>query len=174
MGSSPDGAITIRRAEPSDYEGFASVFEGATAQSETMQVPFPSREAWKKRLAEAPPNSHQLVAIVDGRQAGNAGLFPAHHSPRRAHAGHVGITVHDDYQGRGVGRALMGALVDLADKWTPYTRLELTVYADNTRAIALYRSFGFVEEGVMKQYALRDGRYADALAMARLRPKHPG
>ena len=171
MGSSPDGAITLRRAEPDDYEGFAYVFEGATAQSQTMQVPFPSREAWKKRLADPPPNSHQLVALIDGRQVGNAGLFPAHQSPRRAHAAHFGISVHDDFQGRGVGTALTQALVELADGWTPYTRLELTVFADNARAIALYQRFGFVEEGRHKGYVLRDGEYVDALCMARLRPK---
>lgn len=171
MGSLPDGTITIRRAEPGDYEGFASVFEGATAQAQTMQIPFPSREAWKKRIADPPPNSHQLVAIIDGRQVGNTGIFPSHHSPRRAHAAHFGISVHDDFQGRGVGRALMQAIVDLADRWTPYTRLELTVFADNARAIALYKSFGFVEEGVHKAYVLRDGEYVDALCMARLRPK---
>ncbi len=65
----------------------------------------------------------------------------------------------------------MQALVDLADGWTPFTRLELTVYADNARAIALYRAFGFEDEGLLRGYALRNGRYVDALAMARIRPK---
>ena len=45
-------------------------------------------------------------------------------------------------------------------------RLELTIYTDNERAIALYRKFGFEQEGI-----LRGGRYADACFMARLRPK---
>lgn len=171
MGSSPEGEILIRRAEPEDYEGFAAVFEGATAQSETLQMPFPSREAWRKRLAEIPPGAHRLVALIDGKQVGNAGLDPAHRSPRRAHAAHLGISVHDDYQGRGVGKALMQALIDLADLWTPYTRIELGVYSDNARAIALYKSFGFEEEGRFKAHSLRNGVYVETLAMARIRPK---
>jgi len=171
MESSPEGAITIRRAEPGDYEGFAAVFEGASAQSGTLQMPYPSREGWKKRLEEAPPGSHRLVALMDGRQVGNAGLSPVHHSPRRAHAAHFGISVHDDYQGRGVGRALTKAILDLADNWTPFTRIELVVFTDNARAIALYKSFGFEQEGLMRHYALRDGRYVDSLAMARVRPR---
>jgi len=52
-------------------------------------------------------------------------------------------------------------------------RLELTVYADNARAIALYESLGFRHEGRHVGYALRDGHYVDALSMARLHPDPP-
>ena len=52
-------------------------------------------------------------------------------------------------------------------------RLELTVYVDNARAIALYRKFGFEVEGTHRAYALRDGAYVDALCMARLHPNPP-
>jgi putative acetyltransferase len=171
MGSSPEGAILIRRAEPGDYEGFAAVFEGATAQSETLQMPYPSRESWKKRLAEPAPGDHLLVALIDGRMVGNAGLHPAHASPRRAHAANMGIAVHDDFQGRGVGKALMRAIIDFADQWTPYTRIELGVYADNARAIALYKRFGFEPEGTFRMHTLRNGEYVDTLCMARIRPR---
>jgi putative acetyltransferase len=79
------------------------------------------------------------------------------------------MAVHDAYAGRGAGSALMAALVDHADRWANYRRLELTVYVDNARAIALYERFGFKREGVMPAYAWRDGDYVDALAMGRLR-----
>ena len=48
-------------------------------------------------------------------------------------------------------------------------RLELSVYADNARAIALYERFGFEREGLMRAYAWRNGRHVDAVAMARLK-----
>jgi putative acetyltransferase len=48
-------------------------------------------------------------------------------------------------------------------------RVELTVYADNQAAIGLYRKLGFETEGLLRQYAVRDGVLVDALAMARLR-----
>ncbi len=54
---------------------------------------------------------------------------------------------HDQWQGRGVGRALMEAAVDLADNWLSLTRLELTVFADNAPAIRLYERVGFEVEG---------------------------
>lgn len=52
-------------------------------------------------------------------------------------------------------------------------RVELNVHADNARAIALYRSLDFVEEGRHTGYVLRNGAYVDALSMARLHPRQP-
>jgi putative acetyltransferase len=82
----------------------------------------------------------------------------------------IGMSVHRDWRGRGVGTALMTAAVHLAENWLGLTRLELTVFTDNEAAIALYRKFGFEVEGTMRRYALRDGQYVDSHAMARLRP----
>jgi L-phenylalanine/L-methionine N-acetyltransferase len=64
---------------------------------------------------------------------------------------------------------LLTAAVDLADRWLNLSRLELTVYVDNAAAIALYKRFGFQQEGVLRHYAFRDGAYVDVLAMARIR-----
>ena len=78
--------------------------------------------------------------------------------------------VHDDWQGKGIGTALMRACVEMADKWLNLTRLELEVYTDNEAAIRLYERFGFEREGTLRQYAFRDGQYVDSYLMARLRP----
>ena len=67
----------------------------------------------------------------------------------------------------------MSALTQYADNWGHLLRIELTVYTDNDRAIQLYKKLGFQEEGVRRAFALRDGLYVDALAMARLHPKPP-
>ena len=64
---------------------------------------------------------------------------------------------------------MLTALVDQADRWLNFRRLEITVFSDNTRAIALYERFGFEREGLLRAYAWRDGAYADCIAMARLR-----
>jgi putative acetyltransferase len=85
----------------------------------------------------------------------------------------IGMAVPSPWQGKGIGSALLAALIDLADNWLNVTRLELTVYTDNTRAISLYRKFGFEIEGTHRAYALRAGAYVDAHAMARLKAK-PG
>jgi L-phenylalanine/L-methionine N-acetyltransferase len=82
----------------------------------------------------------------------------------------IGMAVAGAWQGRGVGTRLLSALCDHADRWIGALRLELTVYVDNARAIALYRRHGFEVEGTHRAYALRDGVFVDALAMARLQP----
>ena len=86
---------------------------------------------------------------------------------RRRHACVLGISVIGHAQGKGVGSALMKALIDYADNWTTFLRIELTVYADNTNAIALYKKFGFEQEGVLRNYSLRNGRFDDVITMAR-------
>jgi putative acetyltransferase len=83
--------------------------------------------------------------------------------------GQLGMAVRDDWQGKGVGTALMQAAIDLADKWLNLSRLELEVYTDNEPAVRLYQKFGFEIEGTAIQYAFRDGQYVDLYLMARLR-----
>jgi putative acetyltransferase len=166
--------VTIRRAEPEDFDAFYRIYTERDAYWGTLQPPFPSRETWRKRLAEPKPETLIFVACIDGEVVGNAGLH-ANPQARRAHAMSVGLTVRADHKGRGIGSALMQTICDTADKWMNVTRLELTVFTDNERAIALYRKFGFEIEGTHRAYALRDGAYADTHFMARLRPKpNPG
>ena len=162
--------IVVRRAEPGDAEAIHATFTGPRAIAGTLQLPYPSVEQWRKRLAEFPPGDHLLVATIAGEVVGNLGLHAASKSPRRKHVATIGMAVRDDRQGRGVGSALLLAAVELADGWLNYQRLELTAYVDNLAAVQLYRKFGFTIEGTARAYAFRDGAYVDAYWMARLSP----
>ena len=165
--------ITIRRAEPSDYAAYHQILGGPKAVWGTLQLPFPSIERWRKVLAEPAEGTFDLVACVDSEVVGQLylGTFP--NKPRRRHAGQIGMAVRDDWQGKGVGSALMQAAVDLADRWLNLSRLELEVYTDNEPAVRLYKKFGFTIEGTMVRYGYRDGQFVDAYAMARLRQGEP-
>lgn len=162
--------IVVRRAELRDAEALHAIFTGPKAIAGTLQLPYPSVELWRKRLAEVAPFDYLLVATIDGDVVGNLGLHESGKTPRRRHVGNVGMAVRDDRHGRGVGTALMKAAIELADGWFNYQRLELSVYTDNVAALALYRKFGFVIEGTCRAHAFRDGRYVDSYAMARLHP----
>jgi L-phenylalanine/L-methionine N-acetyltransferase len=117
---------------------------------------------------EKPPEGRTgIIAALDGRFAGTARVD--RNQGRRHYVGELGICVHDDFQGRGVGATLL-ALFDAADNWFDLKRLELTAYADNASAIGLYQKFGFGVEGTHRADACRDGQYVNSFTMARLRP----
>jgi putative acetyltransferase len=164
----------IRHAVPEDFPAVTRLFEGPRAIWGTLQVPFPSPEVWRKRLAE--PEAGLVVLVACERQdvVGIVGLHTNPHQPRRRHAATIGMTVRDDRQGRGVGTALLQAALELADGWMNLTRLELNVWIDNEPALRLYRKFGFEVEGTMREHALREGRLVDAFLMSRLRPPPSG
>ena len=69
----------------------------------------------------------------------------------------------------GVGSALLQAAIELAENWMGMTRLQLEVFTDNARAIALYTKHGFEVEGLHRAHSYRDGQYVDTLVMGRLR-----
>jgi putative acetyltransferase len=159
--------LLIRATRISDAEGIAALNNLPGVRAGTLRLPYQNPEQTRRWLESHGPASLSIVAEHDGRIIGSAGLHP--YPGRRSHAAALGMAVRDDYQGKGVGTALLRALIDTADNWLGLRRIELTVYTDNDRAIRLYHRFGFETEGTHKGYALKAGVYADALVMARLR-----
>ena len=169
-------SITIRRASPKDAAAYARFMSHPEVYAALMQLPFTDEEVWRTRLSDtcAPGKTDlPLAAELHGEVVGSAGLHPVSAALRRRHALTLGISVAPEAQGRGVGSALMAAMCDYADNWVGALRMELTVYTDNERAMALYRKFGFEIEGTFKGYAMRDGQYVDAHSMARFHPDPP-
>lgn len=172
----PQEPFTLRRATPADAADFARINSHPDVQPNLMQLPYGNAERWKQILSENDqPGRTDCVLVAEraGQMVGSAGLHPVGQALRRRHAAVLGISVAPEAQGQGVGRALMQALCDYADRWAQVLRIELTVFADNERAVRLYRSMGFVHEGTHRGYALRNGEYIDVLSMARLHPRPP-
>lgn len=171
----PPAPVTVRRATPKDAAAFVQTMGDPDVLPNLLQVPHTSEELWQQRLADnVTPGKADivLVAELEGRVVGNAGLHPFP-NVRRRHAAGLGIAVAREAQGQGVGHTLMQALCDFADNWAQLLRIELTVFTDNERAIRLYDRFGFVHEGTHRGYALRAGRFVDVHCMARLHPNPP-
>jgi putative acetyltransferase len=135
----------------------------------TNQITSQTLEQVRGRLegAVTDSNNHELVAELERKVVGSASLHVGNR--KRRFTGGIGITVHDAYVGRGIGRALMEALLELADNVLGLKRVELDVITDNAPAIHLYESLGFQREGVKHAALFRGGVFVDLLMMGRVR-----
>ncbi|CDH19891.1 GNAT family N-acetyltransferase [Xenorhabdus bovienii] len=158
--------IIIRAAESEDAEHFQRIFSHPDVYPNTLQLPCPSREMWRERLKENKTRGTiHFVAEIDGKVVGNVSLFTLD-NPRRRHVVGVGISVDADYSGKGIGSKMMEFAIDYAFNWLAAVRIELEVFTDNEKAIALYTKFGFEKEGVLRKASLKNGQYCDVMAMS--------
>jgi putative acetyltransferase len=164
--------ITIRAMQDEDLPATTAIRQMPHHRWGTLATPFESVERWRKYRASNPAPTALLVACAGDAVVGTGGIF-GNPLPRRAHAASLGIGLHDDWRGKGVGTALFGALIDMADNWLGLRRLELAVYCDNPPAIALYEKFGFQIEAREVADAYRDGVFVDSYFMGRLRGDLP-
>jgi putative acetyltransferase len=114
----------------------------------------------------------QIVALLDGQVVGWCDVLPTF-GQARAHVGMLGIGLVPAARHRGIGAKLMQAAMSAA--WSKgFTRIELSVRADNTNARALYERLGFQVEGLMRRAFRIDGEYIDCHSMALLREEGAG
>lgn len=158
----------IERCTEHHINGLAALYNDPAVARQVLQMPYQAPELWRKRLVLDDERRITLMAMHQDQVIGSASLeqYPR---VRRSQCGSIGMGVAVAWQGRGVGSRLLAELMAVADNWMGLRRVELTVYTDNAPAIALYRKFGFEVEGTLREFALRDGVYADVLSMARLR-----
>ena len=142
----------LRNAEPSDACAVLENFSLTHAETDYL-LTYPDestfdaeREAcFLQRKAES-ANEIEIIAVADGRVVATAGVDAVGTRDKLRHRAEFGISVLRAYWGLGLGRALTEACIQCA-KEAGYEQLELTVVAENERAIALYRKAGFVEFG---------------------------
>ena len=161
--------IQIRHAEPGDLEAIHQIYTQPKVVWGTSQLPYCPVEGQRPRLSQPQDGAYSLVACVGGEVVGHLKLSTFPHSPRRKHVGHIGMGVHDRWQGQGLGTALMAAVVDFADQWLNLSRLALSTFVDNEAAIHLYQKFGFEIEGTLRRDVFREGRLVDVLLMGRIK-----
>lgn len=91
-------------------------------------------------------NEIEIIALVDDKVVGTAGIEAVGAKYKVRHRAELGISILREYWGLGLGRALTEACIRCA-RDAGYLQLELNVVAENERAVALYRNVGFVEFG---------------------------
>jgi RimJ/RimL family protein N-acetyltransferase len=164
----------IRRAIPSDASAFLSFMATAGGESDNLvtdasglSFTVEKESAYLRSRLES-KNCITLLAFEGDALVGCIGCDT---SPRAriSHIGEIGITVLKAYWGKGIGRDLLSSLIAWAkDPATGIRKLDLSVRSDNERAIALYRKFGFEEEGKISRLMQIDGVFCDGIRMALL------
>ena len=144
--------ILLRNAEASDGEAVLENFNLTHAETDYLlsypgEIGFDLEQEshFLERRAES-ENEIELLALVDGKIVGTAGIGAIGTKYKVAHRAEFGISVLKEYWGLGIGRALMEVCIQCA-KNAGYLQLELDVVADNERAVAMYKKAGFVECG---------------------------
>ena len=117
------------------------------------------------RTKEESAGAVELLALVDGKTVGTAGIDAVGTRDKLKHRAELGISVEKAFWGLGIGRALLRGCVACA-KEAGYAQLELSVVGENERALALYESEGFVEYGRNPRgFRTRDGRWQELVLM---------
>lgn len=160
--------VNIRAMRSADATDLYEIYNQPAFRLGTLALPYESFESVKAWLEPRSPRDLHLAAEANGRVVGAAALRPFY--GRRAHAAEFWIAVHEAFMGHGIGSRLLAEMIETADNWLNVTRLEMTVFTDNANAIALYTKHGFEIEGTHRAASFRNGVFADAHCMARLRP----
>ena len=144
--------LHVRNAVASDARALRDIMQRTHAETDYL-LSYPDeqsvdeeQEARSLAETERSDNEVELVAVVDGKIVGSAGVTAVGSRRKVAHRARFGISVLQEYWGMGIGRVLMDACIDSARR-AGYSELELEVVADNERAVSLYRRAGFEEYG---------------------------
>jgi len=149
-----------------DWPAVRAIYEAGIATGDaTFETDVPDWPAWDAaHLAD-----HRLVARDDGTVVGWVALAAV--SDRRAYAGVAedSIYVAPDAQGRGVGRALLAAVVASADRGGIWT-IQTGIFPENQASVRLHQACGFRVVGVRERLGRLHGRWRDVLLLERRSP----
>jgi RimJ/RimL family protein N-acetyltransferase len=155
-------AFEVRRARPGDARELAELFAAVAEERDGIATEPPvDIDARTGQFASSTDGT--IVAVAAGDIVGSL-----HVEATRFGVGELGMQVALPWRGRGVGSALLAAAIEKAREEGLH-KLSLEVFPHNVAAIALYRRFGFVEEGRrLKHYRRTSGEYWDSIVMGRL------
>ncbi|WP_243526231.1 GNAT family N-acetyltransferase [Bacillus pseudomycoides] len=109
-----------------------------------------------------------IVAEKDGEVVGWI-VFLTENKKRLSHTGSFGIMISKNYRGLGIGKMLLQALLNWAEKNHLIEKISLGVFSTNHSAISLYKKMGFIEEGrKIKEFKMNDNEYVDDILMYKL------
>jgi RimJ/RimL family protein N-acetyltransferase len=159
----------VRPSQSGDARALAELRDSVAAEGEFIAAVPGEHSALEEELAMTALISEgglSLTLEVDGAINGHL-MVRRRRGPRYSHGGEIAIIVHNTQRAFGFGRMMMQVAIEWAGA-VGITKLSLGVFPGNARAIGLYRSLGFVEEGVARaEVRMPDGQ-RDLLLMGLL------
>jgi L-amino acid N-acyltransferase YncA len=157
-------ALSVERMLPAHWPEVRAIYlEGLATGDATFETEAPDWGRWDASHLRA----CRLVALDEGgRVAGWAALSPV--SARKVYAGvaEVSVYVGAGFRGRGIGRALLEALVRGSESEGVWT-LQASIFPENRASVALHRSCGFREVGRRERVGKLRGRWRDTILLER-------
>jgi L-amino acid N-acyltransferase YncA len=153
--------VLVRPLDPDDYPAVAAVFaEGIATGLATFETVPPTWETWDaEHLRE-----HRFVAELDGEVVGWAAVVPYSRRAVYRGVGEESVYVAERARGRGVGRALLEAVIESARDGGLWT-LQAGIFPDNLASLELHRRLGFREVGIRERIGRLNGVWRDVILL---------
>ena len=155
--------LTVEALTAGDWPAVSAIYaEGIVTRNATFETEVPSWEAWDASHLR----DHRLVARDGGVALGWAALSP--YSDRCAYGGvgEVSVYVAEGARGRGIGRALLDALIESSEAAGIWT-LQAGVFPENLASLKLHRTCGFRVVGVRERIGQLEGQWRDVVLLER-------
>lgn len=158
--------FTVREANEDDGEAIKSVVNGVASEKYYV-VPERSREDRDEAIREVKERKGLIIVTqLDGKTVGVAHLVRGKFEKNK-HVGFLGILILKEFRKIGIGTAMMKYIMEWARRQKGLEKVSLTVFSTNEAAINLYRTFGFLIEGVSKRQYRIEGKYIDETIMGK-------
>ena len=156
-------AYTIEKMTHADWDAVRAIYlEGIATRNATFETESPSWDTWN--------NNHRpdcrLVARSNKKVLGGAVLLLLSRRPVYSGVAEVSVYVAADARGMGVGKALLGSLINASEKAGIWS-LQAGLFKENSASITLHKGVGFREIGFQERKGSMDGVWRDVLLMER-------
>jgi L-amino acid N-acyltransferase YncA len=158
----------VRPAAADDAAAICEIYnQGIEDRLATLETELRTPAERRQWIAARGPRHPVIVGEHERQVIGWGSLNVFNARPAYRHVADFSVYVERAWRGKGVGRVLLGRLVELA-RDLGYHKLVLSAFPFNTAGVALYERLGFRTVGVYKEQGLLDGNWVDTIIMERL------
>jgi len=160
--------VNLRLARPEDADATREIYNaevtGSTVTFDLVPRSLEEQRAW---LDDRSGAMAVVVAEVEGRVVGFASLSPYRDRPAYATTVEDSVYVHAEFRGRGVARALLAELLDIAAT-RGFHAVMARIVGGHDASIGLHDSLGFTIVGTEREVGRKFGKWLDVVIMQRM------